>query len=106
MQEKSSSRQSEPPIFVFDDAILVMSTNDAKCYLLVLPIDLIQKTFMCERAVVGMIMLDGAVGLSHDLFESLDHQNCLVHRVILHEVDVNKVTNMITKCSATPNAAT
>jgi hypothetical protein len=41
MQEKSSGCHREHPIFVFNDAILVVSTNGAKSYLLVLPIDLI-----------------------------------------------------------------
>jgi hypothetical protein len=61
---------------------------------------------MSKCTVIRMIVFDGAIGLCHDLFKSLDSQNRLVPCVILHQMDVDKITYVITKCSATLNAAT
>jgi hypothetical protein len=44
MEEKSSGCQSEHLIFIFDNAILMVSTYGAKGNLLVLPIDLVKKS--------------------------------------------------------------
>ena len=106
MQKESPGGQSEHLVFVLDDAILVMGADGAKSYLLGLTIDFIEETFVGECAVIGMVVLDGAIGLGHDLLEGLYGQNRLVHREIPHEVDVDEITDMITKCGTSPNAAT
>ncbi len=83
-----------------------MSAYGTKRNLLVLLINLVKKTFVCKCTIVGMVVLDGAIGLTHEVLESLDCQNRSIYRVIVHQVNVDKVTDMITKCSTTPNAAT
>ena len=53
-----------------------------------------------------MVVLDSTMCLGHDLLEGFDGQNRLVHCVISHEMDIDKITYMITKCGASPNTAT
>ncbi len=83
-----------------------MSADGAKSNLLGLSVDLIKKTFMCKRTIISMIVLYGAIRLGHDLFKGLDGQNCLVHCVISRQMDVDEITDMITKCGTSPNMAT
>ena len=83
-----------------------MSANGAKSNLLGLSVDLVKKTFMSKCTVISMIVLYGVICLGHDLFKSLDGQNRLVHCVISHQMDVDEIADMITKCGTSPNAAT
>ena len=83
----------------------MMGTNCTKCYLLILAIHLIQKSLLSERAVVGVIMLNKSLRLSHDLLEGVHGEDRFVHHEILHEMNVNKITNVITKCSAPPDTS-
>ena len=82
-----------------------MSADGAEGYLLVLAIDLIQEALVSEGAVIGMIVLDGAVSLRHHLLESLHCKNCLVDSEVTHEMDVDEITDVITEGGETPNAS-
>jgi hypothetical protein len=49
-----------------------MSADGAKSNLLGLTIDLVKKTLMSECTIISVIVLNRALYLCHDLFESLD----------------------------------
>ena len=83
-----------------------MGADGAKSYFLGLPIDFVEKSFVGECAVIGMVVLDGAIRLGHNFLEGLDGQNCLVHCVVAHEMDVDEITDVITKGGTSPNATT
>ena len=82
-----------------------MSADVAEVYLLVLAIDLIQESLVSKGAVVGMLVLDGAVSLRHNLLESLHCKDSLVDSEVTHEMDVDKVTDVVTEGSAAPDAS-
>ena len=82
-----------------------MSADGAEGYLLVLAIDLIQESLVSEGAVIGMVVLDGAVSLRHHLLESLHCKDSLVDSEVTHEMDVDKVTDVVTEGGAAPNAS-
>ena len=82
-----------------------MSTNCTKCDLLSLPVHLIKKSLVCERAIVSMIMLDEVLCLSQDLLEGIHGKNGFVHCEIVHEMNVNKITNVIAKRSTPLDSA-
>ena len=82
-----------------------MSADGAECDLLVLAINLIQEARVSECAVIGMVVLDGAISLRHHLLESLHCKNSLVDSEVTHEMDVDKITDVVTKGGATPNAS-
>jgi hypothetical protein len=82
-----------------------MSADVAEVYLLVLAIDLIQESLVSKGAVVGMLVLDGAVSLRHNLLESLHCKDSLVDSEVTHEMDVDKVTDVVTEGSAAPNVS-
>ncbi len=83
-----------------------MSANCAKSYFLILAVDFVEETFMSECAIIGVIVLDGAIGLRHDFFEGLNRQERFVHRIVAHQMNINIVTDVIAKGGTTPNAAT
>jgi hypothetical protein len=58
-----------------------------------------------ERAVVGVIMLNKSLRLSHDLFKGVHGEDSFIHREIPHEMNINKITNVIAKCSAPPDTS-
>ncbi len=62
----------------------MMGTDRTKGYLLILPIDFVEETLMSERTVIGVIVLDEAIGLRHYLLEGLDRQYSFVHSVVTH----------------------
>jgi hypothetical protein len=72
MEEKGSGRQSEHLIFIFDNAILMVSAYGTKGNLLVLPIDLFKKTFVCKCTIIRMVVLNSltAIGpyFAHSFF--------------------------------------
>ena len=83
----------------------MVGTNCTKCYLLILAIHLIQKSLVSERTIVGLIMLNKSLRLSHDLFEGVHCKDSFVHHEIPHEMNVNKITNVIAKRSAPPDTS-
>ncbi len=85
--------------------ILMMGTNCTKCNLLILPVHLIEKSFVRERAIVTMIMLNVALRLSQDLLKGIHSENGFVHCEIAHEVNINKITNVIVECSTSPDSS-
>ena len=84
--------------------ILMMGTNCTKCNLLILPVHLIKKSLVREHAIVSMIMLNVALRLSQDLLKGVHSKNGFIHREIVHEVNVNKITNVIAECSTSPDS--
>jgi hypothetical protein len=102
-QEQSSGGWSEHLIFILDNPILMMHTNCAKCYLLILPVDLIQKTLMGKQAVISMGMLYNAICLRQNLLKGLSCKNHLIDSKVLHEMNIDKSTNVITERRASPN---
>ncbi len=82
-----------------------MSANDAEGNLLVLAIDLIQESLVSEGAVIGMVVLDGAVSLCHHLLKSLHCKDSLVYSEVTQEMDVDKITDVVTEGCAAPNAS-
>jgi hypothetical protein len=46
-------------------------TNCAKCYLLILPVDLIQKSLVGKSAIISMVMLYNSICLRPNLFKGL-----------------------------------
>ncbi len=82
-----------------------MSTKCTKCDLLRLPVHLIKKSLVCKRAIVSMIMLDKALPLSQDLLKGIHGKNGFIHCEIAHEMNVNKITNLIAKRSAPPDSS-
>ena len=83
----------------------MMSTNCTKCNLLSLPIYFIKKSLVRERAVISVIMLNETLRLSNDFLEGIHGMNSFIHREIAHEMNVNKITNVIAKCSTTPDSS-
>ena len=59
---------------------------------------------MSEGAVIGVIVLDGAVSLRHHFFESLHCKDSLINSEVTHEMNVDEVTYMITEGGTSPNA--
>ena len=83
-----------------------MGADGTKSNLLGLTIDLVKKTFMSKRTIIGVIVLNSAICLCHDFFESLDSLSHFVHGVVPHEMDVDEVAHMIAKCCTSPNVVT
>ncbi len=82
----------------------MMRTNHAKYFLLILPVDLIQKSLLRKCAVISVAMLDNAICLRQILLKGFKCKNCLVDGKVLHEMNIDKITNMITECCASPNS--
>ncbi len=80
-----------------------MRINCTKCYLLILPVDLIQKSLVGKRAIISMVMLDNAIHLRQNLLKGFSCKNCLVDNKVLHEMNIDKITNVITEYRASPN---
>jgi hypothetical protein len=81
-----------------------MCTNCAKCYLLILPVDLIQKALMCKRTIICVGMLYNAICLRQNLLKGFSCKNCLINGKVSHEMNIDKITNVITECHASPNS--
>ena len=62
----------------------MMSADDTEGYLLLLAIDLIQETLVREGTIIGMIVLDGAVNLSHHFITILHCKDSLINSKISH----------------------
>jgi len=103
VQKKSSSRKGEHLIFILNDAILMMSPDGAEGYFLIRAINVIKKSFVGKCAVVGVIMFNAPTYLGQNFFKSLCGKDRLVDGEIPHEVDVNKITDVIAKRRASPN---
>ena len=82
-----------------------MSANGAEGDLLVLAINLIQEALVSEGAVIGMLVLDGAISLRHHLLESLHCKDSLVNSEVTHKMNVEEVTDVVTQGSADPKAS-
>ena len=105
MQEQGASRESQHLVLTFDDSILMMSANGAEGDLLVLAINLIQESLVSEGAVIGMVVPDRAIGLCHHFLESLHCKDSLVNSEVTHEMDVDKITDVVAEGSAAPDAS-
>jgi hypothetical protein len=62
----------------------MMSADGAECEFLVLANDLIEKALVSKGAIIGVVVLDEAMGLSHHYFESLHGKDCFFGSEILH----------------------
>ena len=63
MQQKGACTESELFVPVLDDAILMMRTYTTEGDLLTFVIDILVKSFVCEMAVVSMVVLHGSSSL-------------------------------------------
>ncbi len=81
-----------------------MCTNCTKCYFLILPLDLIQKALMGKHTVISMVMLYNAICLRQNLLKGFSCKNHLIVGKVLHEINIDKITNVITERRASPNS--
>ena len=83
----------------------MMSANGAEGDLLVLVINLIQESLVSKGAVIGMVVFDRAISLCHHLLESLHCKDSLVDSEVTHEMDLDKITDVVAEGCAAPNAS-
>jgi hypothetical protein len=104
MREKTLPQWQSPYwLVILNYPVLMMCTNHAKCYLLILPVDLIQKSLVGKHAVISVVLLYNAICLRQNLFKGFNCKNCLINGEILHKMNIDKITNMITEHHASPN---
>ncbi len=69
-KSKVLAKRESISIFILDNPILMMHANGAKCYLLILPVDLIQKYLVGKSTIISVVMLYNAIFLGQNLFKS------------------------------------
>jgi hypothetical protein len=84
----------------------MMSANDTKGDGLAFVSYVLVKIFIRETAIVRVIMLCRPTRLRQNLFISTFCEKCFLQGKILHEVHVNKVTDVAEKIGSAPNPIT
>jgi hypothetical protein len=83
----------------------MMGADCTKCNLLSLPIYFIKESLVREHAVISVTMLNKTLCLSHGFLEGVHGKNSFSHREIMHEMNVNEITNVIAKMSTSPDSS-
>ncbi len=105
IQEQGLHQKSEHLVLVFDDPILVVGTDRAESYLLILAIDLVKESLVRKCTIVGMIRLDKALCLAQNLFKCVHGKNGFIQCEIAHEVNmIHIIADEITKGGTAPDS--
>ena len=106
MQKQSMCTQSQSLVLILNCTILMVSTNATKCDPLIMVVDILEKPIIREFAIVCMVVLDNTICLSNELLISSLGKKSLVQSKISHEMNVHKITNVITKRCTAPDTIT